>query len=90
MQIWNRVKVAKPAEGSGLTREQFAVALRLVAFAQSESHPTPEAMEAAATPAAWRAIKGTPLPPPKLLPDTRFCTTSHALMDLKVQSYCSK
>ena len=79
------MKAAKPAEGSGLTREQFAVALRLVAFAQSESHPTPEAMEAAATRAAWRAAKGKPLPPPRLLPDARFCTTPHALMDLIIR-----
>ena len=85
MQIWNRVKAAKPAEGSGLTREQFAVALRLVAFAQSESHPTPEAMEAAATRAAWRAIKGKPLPPPRLLPDSRSCKTPHAFTDLNMQ-----
>ena len=71
MQIWNRVKAAKPAEGSGLTREQFGVALRLVAFAQNEPHPTPEAMEAAASPAAWQAVRGQPLPMPKLLPDVR-------------------
>ena len=82
------MKVAKPAEGSGLTRDQFAVALRLVAFAQSESHPTPEAMEAAATRAAWRAVKGKPLPPPRLLPDARSCMTPHALMDLNMQCDC--
>ncbi|CAL5226967.1 g9852 [Coccomyxa viridis] len=70
-KIWNRVKAAKPAEGSGLTREQFGVALRLVAFAQNEPHPTPEAMEAAASPAAWQAVRGQPLPMPKLLPDVR-------------------
>ena len=71
LQIWNSVKAARPAEGSGLTREQFGVALRLVAFAQSEPHPTPEAMKAAASSAAWRAAKGRPLPAPKLLPDDR-------------------
>ncbi len=71
MQIWNRVKAAKPAEGSGLTRDQFGVALRLVAFAQNEPHPTPEAMEAAASSAAWQAMRGKPLPAPQLLPDAR-------------------
>ena len=71
VQIWNSVKSARPAEGSGLTREQFGLALRLVAFAQSEPHPTPEAMAAAASSAAWRAAKGRPLPAPKLLPDDR-------------------
>ena len=65
------MKAAKPAEGSGLTREQFGVALRLVAFAQNEPHPTPEAMEAAASPAAWQAVRRQPLPTPKLLPDVR-------------------
>ena len=71
MQIWNRVKAAKPAEGSGLTREQFGVALRLVAYAQTVTHPTPEAMEAAASSGAWRARRGQPLPAPQLLPDAR-------------------
>lgn len=71
LQIWNRVKAAKPAEGSGLTRAQFGVALRLVAFAQSEPHPTPEAMGAAESAATWRALGRQPLPAPKLLPGTR-------------------
>ena len=77
VQIWNRVKAAKPAEGSGLTREQFGVALRLVAFAQTEPHPTPEAMEAAASSAAWQATRGQPLPAPQLLPDARSALYSN-------------
>ena len=34
MQIWERAKLAAPASGEGLTRAQFSVALRLIAYAQ--------------------------------------------------------
>lgn len=34
MQIWEKTKTLSPAPGEGLTREQFSVALRLIATAQ--------------------------------------------------------
>ncbi|BDA49078.1 probable type I inositol polyphosphate 5-phosphatase 12 [Coccomyxa sp. Obi] len=65
-KIWNTVKSVTKANHEGLSREQFSVALRLVAFAQSEPYPHPEAIAKAADPHKWQEFKGQPLPPPKL------------------------
>lgn len=66
MQIWNTVKSVTKANHEGLSREQFSVALRLVAFAQSEPYPHPDAIAKAADPQKWQEFKGQPLPQPKL------------------------
>jgi hypothetical protein len=71
VQIWNTVKSLTNAGHEGLSREQFSVALRLVAFAQSEPYPHPDAIARAADPQKWQEFKGKPLPPPKLAPDPR-------------------
>lgn len=71
VQIWNKVKALVKSDAEGLSREQFAVALRLVAFAQTEPYPSPEAIIAAASPHSWLEYSGKPLPPPKLAPDPR-------------------
>ena len=34
MQVWQQAKALAPAQGDGLTLDQFAVALRLVALVQ--------------------------------------------------------
>ncbi|CAL8463974.1 g3509 [Coccomyxa elongata] len=65
-KIWNTVKSVTKANHEGLSREQFSVALRLVAFAQSEPYPHPDAIAKAADPQKWQEFKGQPLPPPKL------------------------
>jgi hypothetical protein len=70
-QIWNKVKALVKSDGEGLSREQFSVALRLVAFAQTEAFPSSEAIIAAASPQKWLEFCGKPLPPPRLAPDPK-------------------
>jgi hypothetical protein len=71
-QIWNKVKAVTQSDGEGLNRQQFGVALRLVAFVQAEAAPTSEGLIAAASPRQWRAFRGSALPPPRLAPDERW------------------
>ena len=68
-QIWKLVKSPEviAREGKGLTRHRFSQVLRLIALAQSGSHPfTQENATAALHAASWMALHSTPLPPPRL------------------------
>eukprot|EP00891_Asterochloris_glomerata_P004889 jgi/Astpho2/4889/Aster-x0653 len=65
--VWQQAKALAPAQGDGLTLDQFAVALRLVALVQTGHALTPESAAEAAAPAVWLLQNGgTPLPPPQL------------------------
>lgn len=65
------MKSLTKGENEGLSRVQFSVALRLVAFAQSEPYPHPDAIAKAASPQKWQEFRGKPLPPPKVAPSSR-------------------
>eukprot|EP00884_Botryococcus_braunii_P008575 jgi/Botrbrau1/17719/Bobra.0166s0141.1 len=67
-RIWNKTKAALPDDEHGLDRQQFAVALRLVAAAQSTGGLDSATAKAAVSPARWRSHAGAPLPPPRISP----------------------
>ncbi|KAL0054630.1 hypothetical protein WJX82_000216 [Trebouxia sp. C0006] len=76
--IWEKTKVLSPAPGEGLTREQFSVALRLIAAAQAGSTVTPGLLEQAADPQRWLQTYGAPLTAPRLQPfDTTQIQPQH-------------
>ncbi|KAK9805177.1 hypothetical protein WJX72_003678 [[Myrmecia] bisecta] len=86
-KIWSLVKAHAPAQGEGLTRAQFAMALRLVALAQSGQGLTDDLTTAAVDPKRWLALAGRPLPAPKLQQPASLPSADLAVFHARQSSY---